>query len=97
MDTKQHKDPTHQWETMMEDVSNEVVKSVRELTPKIANRPIGKVKVPQDLARDEWAMRDETWMQQKHQELMQDPDSGGNEIKALLLLAEHDKKMQEAK
>ena len=92
-DTK-HKDPTAQWETMMESVSDEVAKAIKELTPKIANRPLGTVKVPKDLAREEWALRDETYWQTKHQEAMEDPESGGNPIKALLMLAEHDKKMR---
>jgi hypothetical protein len=95
MDIKQHKDATHGWETMMESVSDEVVKSIRELTPKIANRPLGTVKVPKDLAREEWALRDETFWQTKQQEAMEDPESGGNPIKALLMMAEYDKKMQE--
>jgi hypothetical protein len=82
------------WETMMDTVSDEVVKSIRELTPKIAKKPLGAQKVPDDLLHDEWNLRDETFWQTKHEEAMQDPASGGNEIKALLMLAEHDAKMQ---
>ena len=89
------KDATAHWETMMEDVSDEVVKAVRELTPKIANRPLGTVKVPPDLAHEEWALRDETFWQAKHEEAIADPESGGNPIRALLMMAEYDKKMQE--
>ena len=90
-----HTDPTGDWEKTIETVSDEVVKAIRELTPKIANRPLGTVKVPKDLLYDEWANRDETYWQSFHEKAMEAPESGGNPIKALLMLAEHDKAMQE--
>lgn len=90
-------DATAHWDTMSEEVSDEVVKAIRELTPKVANRPLGSMKVPKDLLREEWELRDETFWQTKHAEAMEDPESGGNEIRALLLIAQHDAEMQKGK
>ena len=87
-------DATSHFEEMIETVSDENVEKIRTMPKLLYNRPLGTVKVPDDLKLEEYLNRDETYVPTMMQKAMEDPDNFGNQDRAIHAFLTHVTEME---
>jgi len=87
-------DATGVYDEMIEQVAQENAKKIAD-TKTIFNRPLGTIKVPDKLLKEEWQVRTPEYVQEMYEKAITDPDVRGGPVGAWLEILKHDKEMRD--